>query len=76
MSFPHEQLTSQFDDGRWHARYPTGLLTLCGLPAHPQIGRKWPPSCPECEAAAQAWHSIDGAAPKHWRYKRRAQIAA
>lgn len=62
-----ETLTSQYTGGLWHARYPSGLVTLCGQPAVPNgKGRNWPPSCPTCVETARTFQRIDGSMPARW----------
>jgi hypothetical protein len=65
---PSEKLTSQQGDLYVHARYPTGLTTLCGLEAGPAT-RGTPPTCPVCVAAARVFHGIDRSAPRWFGIK-------
>ena len=71
MLLKDELLTSERgDDGKWHARYPSGTQTLCGLTVSDAatIGRRWPPDCGVCAKAARAFDRIDGySVPEHWR---------
>lgn len=70
MSYHWERLTSSLVDGLWHAHYPTGLRTLCGLPApaNPR-GRRYRPTCAICSQLARRFHAIDQSCPPHWRVR-------
>lgn len=63
-----EKLTSVRIRGRWHARYPSAALTLCGLdePSDTTPGRALP-TCGRCSRIARIFHRIDGQSmPVHW----------
>lgn len=64
-----ELLTSQHTDGEWHAVYPTGLNTLCGLPRQAKRGRPAAPNCPTCVAVAGYFGAIDDSVPAAWKWK-------
>lgn len=60
-----EQLTSVHIRGRWHARYPSALRTLCLLEAPTGYERELP-DCRTCSVVARRFHAIDGSMPPHW----------
>jgi hypothetical protein len=53
-------------DGLWHARYETGLATLCGLPVLALTDFVAPPTCASCSTTARAIFRIDRSAPAWW----------
>ncbi len=59
---PSERLTSQQIGEHVHARYRTGLTTLCGLPVgplHRGRGRPSAPTCEPCVRVAALWDPLD-----------------
>lgn len=63
-----ELLTAQKGvDGHWHAHYPTGTKTLCGLDVGPiKRGPKMLPDCGVCSKTARAWQRIEPCFPNAW----------
>jgi hypothetical protein len=59
-----EDLFSQYDGELWHACYPTGRVTLCGLDKlDASTNGTTYPTCPVCAPTAARFHEIDRSAP-------------
>lgn len=59
-----ELLIGQKVGGLVHARYPTALTTLCGLPAG--TSGALVPTCLVCRATAATFRLIDDSVPASW----------